>query len=63
MRLSMVVSADKESTERTIVFQKEDRIVPVTHLVERRPEMAGKPHHEEHRYIGPFNGGLGDADL
>jgi len=59
----MVVSANKESTERTVVFQKEGRVVPVSHLVERRREKAEKPHEEEHTYIGPLDGGLGDTGL
>ena len=55
--------AENGSTERTVVFQKEGRVVPVNHLVERLPEMAEKPHDEEYTYIGPLDGGPGDAEL
>lgn len=36
--------ADKETTRRTVLVQKESRIVPVDHLHDTRPGEAEEPH-------------------
>jgi hypothetical protein len=39
----MVVFIDKETSGRTVVVQKEGRVMPVDHLVDRRPEKVKQP--------------------
>ena len=34
--------ADTESTRRTVIFEKEDRVIPVDHLVNARPGKVEK---------------------
>jgi len=41
-RLSRTIMADTESTRRTVVFEKEDRVIPVDHLVNARPGKVEK---------------------
>jgi sulfur carrier protein ThiS len=37
------ILADTETTGRTVILQKEVRIVPIYHPVDRRPEKEEKP--------------------
>jgi hypothetical protein len=41
-RLSRTIMADTESTRRTVIFEKEDRVIPVDHLVNARPGKVEK---------------------
>jgi hypothetical protein len=45
---------DIETTGRTVVFQKEGRIIPIDHLVDTRLEKGKKlPVGKRESYIGP----------
>jgi sulfur carrier protein ThiS len=37
------ILADTETTGRTVILQKEVRVVPIYHPVDRRPEKEEKP--------------------
>jgi len=41
--LSTAILTYKETAGRTEVVQKKDRIMPIDHLVDKRPEEARKP--------------------
>ena len=41
--LSTAILTYKETAGRTEVVQKKDRIMPIDHLVDKRPEKARKP--------------------
>ena len=43
----MAMSTDTVTEGRTVVFQKEGRIMPVDHLVDRRLENMERPHGSE----------------
>jgi hypothetical protein len=40
----MEILADTETTGRTVIIQEQDRIMPIDHLVDTRPEKVEKPH-------------------
>ena len=54
-RPSKTILAETETAERTVIVQKEGRIMPLDHdCVDGRPEKVEKHHIGEDRYIGPL---------
>jgi len=39
----MAMLANREIAGRTVVFQNDGKIMPIDHLVGKRPEKLGKP--------------------
>jgi hypothetical protein len=62
----MEVSANMETTGRTMVFQKECRIMPVDHLVRKHPKSVMKLHGRKgliyRATLETVNGGSDDVD-